>query len=70
MIAEVPLLDDSPSPVAVCAPHHALRNLPFQRGDGVLLAGQLDNASTLRAHVVEVQDHWIGLAAVDAGHSP
>jgi hypothetical protein len=70
MIAKVPLFDDCSPPVAVRAPHHTLRDLPFQPGDGMLPVGELDDTGPFRADMVEVQDHRVRLATIDAGRGP
>ena len=65
MMAEVLLLDDRASPVAVGAAHLALRNLPSKRRQRGLAACELHHAPSFLTDMIEVQDDWIGLTAVD-----
>ena len=66
-MAELPLLDDGTSPVAVRAPHLALRNLTFEGLDGGFAVSELDHSVSLHADVVEVEQRDVGFAAVHAG---
>lgn len=65
MMAEVLLLDDRPSPVAIGAAHFALRNLLSKRGERALASRELHHAPSFLTDVIEVEDDWIGRTAVD-----
>jgi hypothetical protein len=64
MIAEVPLFDDCPASVAVCAADLTLRDLPFEVGNGAFLAGELHHAPAFDTDVVEVQNDGVALTTV------
>ncbi|HMJ94372.1 MAG TPA: hypothetical protein VK486_00865 [Thermoleophilaceae bacterium] len=70
ILAELPLLDDGTSPVAIRAPHLALCNLAFEGRDRGFAVSELDHSVSLHADVVEVEHRDVGFAAVDAGRRP
>ena len=65
-MAELPLLDDGTSPVAVRAPHLALSNLAFEGRSRGFAVSELDHSVSLHADVVEVEHGGVDLAAVGA----
>ena len=65
-MAEVPLLEDRPPPVAVRAPNLTLSDLPFEGRDRGFAVSELDHSVSLHADVVEVEHRGVDLAAVDA----
>ena len=67
MMAEVGLLDDRAGAVAVRAPDLAFRDLRHEQSEGGLPAGQLNHTGSLRPDMIEIQDDWVRLPAVDAG---
>jgi hypothetical protein len=67
MMAEVPLLDDRPSPVAVSTPNLALGDFAFQQRDGVLVVRELNDPGSLDADMVEVENDRVALPAIHAG---
>jgi hypothetical protein len=69
MMAEVVLLDDGPSSVAIRAPHLALGNLALEGCDRHFAVSELNHSISLHADVVEVEHRDIGFAAVHAGRS-
>ena len=66
-MAEVVLLNDGSSSVAIRAPHLALCNLAFEGCDRRFAVSELDHSISLHADVVEVERRDIGFAAVHAG---
>ncbi len=69
-MAELPLLDDGTSPVAVRAPNLTLSDLAFERRDRGFAVSKLDHAVALHTDVVEVEHRGVDLAAVDARGRP